>query len=54
MVKLTKLEKTILEAIKTARFGLPDWNAVAKQEHIALEYLQQRIEWLRRAGVLNK
>ena len=50
MVKLTKLEKTIVEAIKTARLGLPDWHALAKSEGISYDYVQQRVEWLRRAG----
>ncbi|BCX05703.1 MAG: hypothetical protein ACFLMY_16005 [Candidatus Brachytrichaceae bacterium NZ_4S206] len=53
MVKLTKLEKTILEAIKTAPLGLPDWNALAKAEHISLDYIQQRVEWMRRAGIIK-
>lgn len=53
MVKLTKLEKTILEAIKTARLGLPDWAALAKAEHISLEYIQQRVEWMRRVGIIK-
>lgn len=53
MVKLTKLEKTILEAIKTARFGLPDWGALAKAEHISLDYIQQRVDWMRRAGIIK-
>ncbi len=53
VVKLTKLEKTILEAIKTAPLGLPDWNALAKAEHISLDYIQQRVEWMRRAGIIK-
>jgi hypothetical protein len=53
MVKLTKLEKSIIEAIKTARLGLPDWPAFAKQEQIALDYVQQRVEWMRRMGLIK-
>jgi hypothetical protein len=53
MVKLTKLEKTILEAIKTARLGLPDWHALAKAEGISYDYVQQRVEWMRRAGIIK-
>jgi hypothetical protein len=53
MVKLTKLEKTILEAIKNARLGLPDWQAFAKAEHISLDYINQRVEWMRRAGIIK-
>ena len=53
MVKLTKLEKTILEAIKNARLGLPDWHAVAKAEGISYDYVQHRVEWMRRAGIIK-
>jgi hypothetical protein len=53
MVKLTKLEKSIIEAIKNARLGLPDWPAFAKQESLALDYVQQRIEWMRRMGLIK-
>ncbi len=53
MVKLTKLEKTILEAIKNARLGLPDWHALAKAEGISYDYVQQRVEWMRRAGIIK-
>jgi hypothetical protein len=53
MVKLTKLEKSIVEAIKTARLGLPDWAAFAKQEQIAFDYVLQRVEWLRRMGLIK-
>lgn len=53
MIKLTKLEKTILEAIKAAPLGLPDWHALAKAEHIALDYILQRVEWMRRAGIIR-
>jgi len=51
-IKLTKLEKAIVEAIKTARFGLPDWNAVAKAEGVPVDYLMQRVEWLRSRGII--
>ena len=30
-MKPTKLEKAIIEAIKTAKLGLPEWSSVAKQ-----------------------
>jgi hypothetical protein len=53
MVKLTKLEKSIVEAIKVARLGLPDWQAFAKQEQIAFDYVQQRVEWMRRMGLIK-
>ncbi|MCX6017207.1 MAG: hypothetical protein NTZ50_01670 [Chloroflexi bacterium] len=53
MVKLTKLEKSIIEAIKTARLGLPDWPAFAKQEALAFDYVQQRVEWMRRMGLIK-
>ncbi len=53
MIKLTKLEKTIVEAIKTARLGLPDWPAFAKAEHISLDYINQRVDWMRRAGIVR-
>ena len=53
MVKLTKLEKSIIEAINTARLGLPDWQAFAKQEQIALDYVNQRVEWMRRMGLIK-
>jgi hypothetical protein len=53
MVKLTKLEKSIIEAIKTARLGLPDWGAFAKSEHIALDYINQRVDWMRRMGLIK-
>ena len=33
--------------------GLPDWAAVAKNEHISLEYLQQRVDWMRRMGMIK-
>ena len=49
----TKLEKIILDAIKTSKLGLPDWAAVAKNEHISLEYLQQRVDWMRRMGMIK-
>lgn len=49
----TKLEKVILEAIRTSKLGLPDWAAVAKNEHISLDYLQQRLEWMRRMGMVK-
>lgn len=35
--KLTKLERTLVEAVKKAPFGLPDWNAIAKAENVPLE-----------------
>jgi hypothetical protein len=53
MVKLTKLEKSIVEAIKTARLGLPDWKAFAEQEKIAFDYIQQRVDWMRRMGLIK-
>lgn len=49
----TKLEKIIQEAIRTSKLGLPDWAAVAKNEHISQEYLMQRVEWARRAGLIK-
>lgn len=52
-IKLTKLEKTILEAIRTAPLGLPDWAALAKAENVPVEYVQQRVEWMRRAGIIK-
>ena len=51
-IKLTKLEKAIVEAVKTARLGLPDWSAVAKAEGVPLNYLMQRVEWLRSRGII--
>ena len=52
-VRLTKLEKTILEATRTAPLGLPDWSALAKNEGIPLEYLMQRVDWLRQMNLLR-
>jgi hypothetical protein len=52
-INATKLEKTIMEAVRTSKLGLPDWAAVAKNEHISLEYLQQRVDWARRAGLIK-
>ncbi|MCW1969065.1 MAG: hypothetical protein KIH69_013220 [Anaerolineae bacterium] len=49
----TKIEKSIMEAIKTAKLGLPDWNALAKQEHVSLDYLMQRVDWMRRMGMIR-
>jgi hypothetical protein len=51
-IKLTKLEKAIIESIRTARLGLPDWSAVAKNEGLPLDYLMQRLEWLRSRGII--
>ncbi len=51
--KLTKLERTLVEAVKKAPFGLPDWNAIAKAENVPLEYIQQRLDWLRSMGVIE-
>lgn len=52
-INATKLENIIMEAIRTSKLGLPDWAAVAKNEHISLEYLQQRIDWARRVGLIK-
>jgi len=52
-MKPTKLEKAIIEAIKTAKLGLPDWSSVAKQEHVTLDYLMNRVEWMRRVGMIK-
>lgn len=52
-VKFTKLEKIILEAVRTAPLGLPDWSALAKAENMPLDYLMQRVEWLRSMGLLQ-
>lgn len=49
----TKIEKSIMEAIKTAKLGLPDWNALAKQEHVSLDYLMQRVDWMRRMNMIR-
>lgn len=48
----TKIERTILEAIRTAKLGLPDWPAVAKAEHISLDYLNNRVDWMRRMDMI--
>jgi hypothetical protein len=53
MVKLTKLEKSIVEAINTARLGLPDWSSFAEREKIALDYVKQRVDWMRRMGLIK-
>ncbi|MEI7466795.1 MAG: hypothetical protein WCL57_01065 [Chloroflexota bacterium] len=42
-----------MEAIKTAKLGLPDWNALAKQEHVSLDYLMQRVDWMRRMNMIR-
>ncbi len=52
-MKPTKLEKTIIDAIKSAKLGLPDWSALAKQEHVTLDYLMNRVEWMRRTGMIR-
>lgn len=52
-INATKLEKIIQEAIRTSKLGLPDWAAVAKNEHISQEYLMQRVEWARRMGLIK-
>jgi len=49
----TKIEKAIIEAIKTAKLGLPDWSAVAKDQHISLDYLMNRVDWMRRMGMIR-
>lgn len=49
----TKIEKSIMEAMKTAKLGLPDWNALAKQEHVSLDYLMQRVDWMRRMNMIR-
>ena len=36
-----------------AKLGLPDWGAFAKQEHITLEYVQNRVDWMRRVGMIR-
>ena len=52
-MKPTKLEKLIIDAIKSAKLGLPDWSAIAKAEHVSLEYLQSRVEWMRKVGMIK-
>jgi hypothetical protein len=52
-IKPSKLEQSILDAIKSAKLGLPDWAAFAKQEHITLEYVQNRVDWMRRVGMIK-
>ncbi len=52
-VKFTKLEKIILEAVRTAPLGLPDWQAIAKAENVPLDYLMQRVDWLRAMRLLR-
>lgn len=52
-MKPTKLEKLIMDSIKSAKLGLPDWSAIAKSEHISLDYLQSRVEWMRRMGMIR-
>jgi hypothetical protein len=52
-IKPTKLEQSILDAIKSAKLGLPDWAAFAKQEHITLDYVQNRVDWMRRVGMIK-
>ncbi len=49
----TKIEKTIIESIRTAKLGLPDWQAVAKNEHISIDYLMNRVDWMRRMGMIR-
>jgi hypothetical protein len=52
-MKPTKIEKAILDAIKTSKFGLPDWGALAKSEHVSLDYLQARLDWMRKVGMIK-
>ena len=52
-MKPTKIEKAILDAIKTSKLGLPDWSAVAKAEHVSMDYLQARLEFMRRVGMIK-
>ena len=52
-IKATKLEQIILDAIKTAKLGLPDWNALAKQEHVTRDYIEARVDWMRRVGMIR-
>jgi hypothetical protein len=52
-MKPTRLEKLIIDAIKSARLGLPDWSAIAKTEHVSLDYLQARVEWMRKVGMIK-
>ena len=52
-IKPSKLEQSILDAIKSAKLGLPDWGAFAKQEHITLEYVQNRVDWMRRVRMIK-
>ena len=52
-IKPSKLEQSILDAIKSAKLGLPDWGAFAKQEHITLEYVQNRVDWMRRVRMIR-
>ena len=42
-----------MESIRTARLGLPDWPAIAKEQHIALDYLMGRVDWMRRVGMIK-
>lgn len=52
-IKATKLEQIILDAIKSAKLGLPDWNALAKQEHVTRDYIEARVDWMRRVGMIK-
>ncbi len=52
-MKPTKIEKLIIDAIKTSKFGLPDWQAIAKAEHISLDYIHARVEWMRKVGMIK-
>ena len=52
-MKPTRLEKLIIDSIKSAKLGLPDWAAIAKSEHVSLDYLQARVEWMRRVGMIR-
>lgn len=49
----TKIEKLIMDSIRTARLGLPDWGTIAKEQHIALDYLMSRVDWMRRVGMIK-
>ena len=42
-----------IDAIKSSKFGLPDWSTIAKTEHISLDYLQARVEWMRKVGMIK-
>ncbi len=52
-MKPTRLEKLIIDAIRSAKLGLPDWSSIAKSEHVSLDYLQSRVEWMRKVGMIR-